>query len=117
MKHLKAGRKLKRTKDQRKALLKTMLGSLILYEKIITTEAKAKELKRLIDPIINTAKKSEKATAIRRLSQIIPKASAKKITGEFLKKFSSRNSGYTRVIKLSSRQSDDAKMSVIEFMD
>lgn len=121
MKHLKTGRKLGRVRNQRRALKKTLLGSLIMQGKIKTTEAKAKEIKPLIDKIINKAKQSKietkKVAVIRSLSAQIPAMAVKKITGEFLDKFSSRKSGYTRIIKLAPRKGDAAKIAIIEFVD
>jgi large subunit ribosomal protein L17 len=120
MQHKNATKEFGREKDQRKALWKTMLGSLIMREKITTTEAKAKELKSRIDKVINKSKKyktgNEKVTAIRELRKDLPEMAAKKITGEFLDKFEKRKSGYSRVIKLQPRKSDGAKMAVIEFV-
>lgn len=102
-------------------MFKTLLGSLIVHEKIKTTEAKAKEIKGMIDQIINLAKETrkegKKVSAIRNLNNQIPSVAVKKITGEFLEKFSRRNSGYTRVIKLPQRQADSASVAVIEFVD
>ncbi|MDQ1284000.1 MAG: large subunit ribosomal protein [Patescibacteria group bacterium] len=120
MKHLRSDRKLSRDKDQRKALFRTMLGSLIMHEKIETTEAKAKELRRKIDRIINKAKKTgdekKKLAIVRNLRTFIPAMAVKKITGEFLAKFEKRGSGYARIIKLAPRKSDGAKKAVIEFV-
>lgn len=120
MQHLRKGRKFGRVKNQREAMLKTLLGSLIMEEKIETTVAKAKEIKSLIDKIINKAKRTKtenrKLTAIRSLSNEIPAQAVKKLTGEFLGKFSDRDSGYARVIKLSPRKSDSARLAVIEFV-
>jgi large subunit ribosomal protein L17 len=101
--------------------MKTMLGSLIMREKISTTEAKAKELKNRIDPIVNKAKlagqsKEKKVAIMRYLVKYIPENAARKVTGDFIKKFDSRNSGYTRVIKLAPRKSDGARLAVIEFV-
>ncbi len=122
MKHLKKKRELGRVRKQRKALLKTLLGSLVVKEKIETTEAKAKEIKGLIDKIINKAKKYEKGPGgvaiIRSLNNLIPKMAVKKIVSpEFLEKFKSRNSGYTRIIRLERRKSDGAEMAIIEFVN
>lgn len=101
-------------------MFKTMLGSLIMREKIVTTEAKAKELKSKIDRIITKAKKAKaenkSLAAARDLKKYIPEMAIKKITGNFLDKFNSRSSGYARVIKLASRKSDGAKMAVVEFV-
>lgn len=120
MKHLKKGRKLGRVKNQRTALFKTLLGSLIMQEKITTTEAKAKEVKPMADKIINKAKlakdNDKKIAVLRDLRNEIPAMAVKKITGEFLEIFSKRKSGYTRIIKLPARQGDGAKMSIIEFV-
>ncbi|OGI29719.1 MAG: 50S ribosomal protein L17 [Candidatus Moranbacteria bacterium RIFOXYA12_FULL_44_15] len=120
MKHQKKARKLSRDKDQRKALFRTMLGSLIMHEKIETTEAKAKELKGKIDKIVNKAKKTKdekrKLAVSRDLRTLIPAMAVKKIIGEFLDKFEKRGSGYIRIIKLAPRKSDGAKKAVIEFV-
>lgn len=121
MKHQSKKKELGRTADQRKALMRTMLGSLIMEEKIETTQTKAKVLKDKIDRIISKAKKGQKEEskklAVRRdLKKYIPEMAIKKITGEFLKKFENRNSGYTRIIKLASRKSDNARLAVIEFV-
>ncbi|MFA6382984.1 MAG: 50S ribosomal protein L17 [Parcubacteria group bacterium] len=124
MQHLRKGRKFGRVKNQREAMLKTLLGSLIMEEKIETSEAKAKEIKGMIDKIVNKAKQTQidspaggkKLAAIRDLGNRIPAAAVKKMTGEFLSKFSGRTSGYTRIIKLSPRQSDSARIAIIEFV-
>ena len=121
MRHQNKGRELGRERAQRKALFKTMLGSLIMQEKIETTEAKAKELKNKIDRLINKAKKGKdpvrKLSVIRDLKKYIPNMAMRKLTGEFLDKFSNKNSGYTRIIKLATRKSDSARVAIIEFVD
>lgn len=121
MKHKKTGRKLSRERNQRRALIKTLLGSLILVEKITTTEAKAKEIRPVIDRMIAKAKKitgegKSKVAVIRELNNKMPAKATKKLVGDFLNKFEARNSGYTRIIKLPARKSDSAKMAVIEFV-
>lgn len=121
MRHQNKGRELGRERAQRKALFRTMLGSLIMQEKIETTEAKAKELKNKIDKLISKAKKTSnperKLAVIRDLKKYIPTMAVKKIMGEFLVKFEKRASGYTRIIKLAPRKSDSARMAIIEFVD
>jgi large subunit ribosomal protein L17 len=92
MQHLNKTKEFGRTASQRKALWRTMLGSLIMSEKIETTEAKAKELKNRIDKIINKAKKfpkeGEGRLAVRRdLKKDIPLLAVEKMMGEFLKEF------------------------------
>lgn len=121
MKHLVRGRKFSRVRKQRKALVKTLLGSLIMKEKITTTEAKAKEIKPIIDKIITKAKKmsvneTKKIAVIRDLRKELPLMAVKKLSGTFVDKFSGRSSGYTRIIKLMQRKSDGAKIAVIEFV-
>jgi large subunit ribosomal protein L17 len=98
-----------------------MLGSLIMREKIRTTEAKAKELKSKIDRIINKAKKTVRAdtkvAVIRDLRNSIPLMAINKITtADFIKKVSERNSGYARVIRLPRRKGDGARMAVVELV-
>lgn len=121
MQHKAKGRKLSRLKNQRRALLKTLMGSLILHEKIKTTEAKAKEVRPAIEAIIRLAKKvrsdeKKRVTVTRELLKKLPNKAVKKITGDFAGKFDSRTSGYARIIKLARRKSDGARMAVIEFV-
>lgn len=121
MKHQKKDRELGRPASQRKALLRSLLSSLIIKEKITTTEAKAKETKKKIDPLINKAKKFEdkakRAVVLRNLNNELSQNAVKKLTGEFLQRFAKRGSGYTRVVKLGSQRNDNAKMAIIEFVD
>ena len=122
MQHQRRGRKFKRVRSQRKALLKALIGNFILHEKMETTEAKAKEVKILIDRIINKAKKiqdaEKKVAVIRDLRTKLSSVVVKKLSGEdFIKRFSKRDSGYARVIKLAPRKSDNARMAMIEFVD
>jgi large subunit ribosomal protein L17 len=121
MKHKKTGRQLSRTRNQRQALMKTLLGSLILHERITTTEAKAKELKNNIDQVVNKAKvartdKDKEVATLRDLRKHIPKVAMEKIVGEFGTRFDGRESGFTRITKLEARKSDSARMAVIEFV-
>lgn len=121
MKHKHSGRVFGRERNQRRALLKTLLGSLVLRERITTTEAKAKEIKNFIDQIVNKAKAgrtdvSRRVTVIRELNCMIPAVAVKKLLGDFGARFDGRGSGYTRVVKLGERKSDSSKMAVIEFV-
>lgn len=101
-------------------MFKTLLGSFFMAEKIKTTEPKAKEIKPMIDRLINKAKvaadKSKKANVVRDLAKYLPEKAIVKITGDFLSKVEGRKSGYTRIIKLGARKSDGAKMAVIELV-
>lgn len=121
MNHLGRSRKFSRVKKQRLALLKTLLGSFIIKEKITTTEAKAKEIKPMVDKIITKIKKiskdeTKKVAVLRDLRTQLPLIAVKKLSGEFSAKFSARTSGYTRIIKMGQRKSDGAEMAVIEFV-
>lgn len=121
MRHQNKGRELGRISSQRKALFRTMLGSLIMHEKIETTEAKAKELKSKLDQLVNKAKKGKdplrKVAIARDLRKAIPLIAVKKLMGTFLERLEKRNSGYSRIIKLAPRKSDSARMAIIEFVD
>jgi large subunit ribosomal protein L17 len=121
MKHRKQGRILGRSRNQRRALVKTLLGSLIVHERITTTEAKAKEIKSFIDQVVNKAKEARnnperKVALLRQLNQQLPEMAAKKLSGDFSERFASRQSGYVRVVKLEPRKGDGARMAIIEFV-
>jgi large subunit ribosomal protein L17 len=119
MKHQVKGRKFSRIRKQRRALLKSLVESLIIKEKMTTTEAKAKELKGIIDKIITKAKKindETKVAVIRDLNRKVSPLAVKKLSGDFMKKREGRTSGYTRISKLGRRKGDSAKMAVIEFI-
>lgn len=120
MKHQKKRRKFGRVKKQRESLLSILLSNLILHEKIKTTEAKAKEIKGEIDGLINRAKgggiASGKVSVVRHLKSKISSVAVNKLQSDFLERFSERTSGYTRIIKLSPRQSDGARVAIIEFV-
>ena len=119
MNHQKSGRKFSRIRKQRRALIKSLVESLIIKEKMTTTEAKAKELKGIVDKVINKAKKinsADKVAVIRDLKKKISNQSIKKLSGDLIKRFEGRKSGYTKVSKLGRRKGDSAKMAVIEFV-
>lgn len=119
MKHCKSGRQFGRIASQRKALLSSMLNSLIIYERIETTEAKAKELKNKFDRIITKAKKvkDNEMELVRKLESELPMVAIQKVKNELLERMDGRNSGYTRVVKMSPRKSDGARKAIIEFVD
>jgi large subunit ribosomal protein L17 len=121
MKHRHSGRVLSRGRSQRKALLKTLLGSLIVHERITTTEAKAKEMKNFIDQIVNKAKVGRndaprRVAIIRELQGMLPEVAVKKLLSDFSARFEGRASGYIRVVKVDQRKSDSAHMAIIEFV-
>jgi len=115
MRKRKKGRKLHRKRDQRRALLKGLMRSLILYEKIKTTEAKAKEVRPLIEKMITKAKKGD-LSARRYLLRFFSKEIVKKLMEEIAPRYKERPGGYTRIFKLGPRKSDGAKMAIIELI-
>jgi large subunit ribosomal protein L17 len=117
MRHGLANKKLNRTSEHRKALLKNMLNSLIKYEQIKTTLPKAKFLKPQADKIITLGKKDNLQTIKRLVSQLQDKSSANKVKKTLSKRYEKRNGGYTRIIKAGFRYGDNAPMAIIEFVD
>ncbi|WP_415272502.1 50S ribosomal protein L17 [Candidatus Pelagibacter sp. Uisw_121] len=117
MRHGMANKKLNRTSEHRKALLKNMLNSLIKYEQITTTLPKAKFLKPQADKIITLGKKETLQTTKMLMSKLQDITSANKVKKTLSKRYVSRNGGYTRIIKAGFRYGDNAPMAVIEFVD
>ena len=109
------GRKFHRRKGPRLALLKNLAENLILYRKIVTTEAKAKELSVFIEKKITKAKKGD-ISSRRLLSKYFSPRIVKKLIEEIAPSFKQRRGGYTRIMKLESRKSDGAKMAIIELV-
>ena len=117
MRHAMANKKLNRTSEHRKALLKNMLNSLIKYEQITTTLPKAKFLKPQADKIITLGKKESLQTTKILMSKLQDKKSTNKVKKTLSKRYEKRNGGYTRIIKAGFRYGDNAPMAVIEFVD
>ena len=117
MRHGMANKKLNRTSEHRKALLKNMLNSLIKYEQITTTLPKAKFLKPQADKIITLGKKETLQTTKMLMSKLQDISSAHKVTKTLSKRYEKRHGGYTRIIKAGFRYGDNAPMVVIEFVD
>ena len=112
-----ANKKLNRTSEHRKALLKNMLNSLIKYEQIKTTLPKAKFLKPQADKIITLGKKNTLQTSKLLASKLQDLKSANKVKKTLSKRYEKRNGGYTRIIKAGFRYGDNAPMAIIEFVD
>ena len=117
MRHGMANKKLNRTSEHRKALLKNMLNSLIKYEQIKTTLPKAKFLKPQADKIITLGKKDTLQTSKMLVSQLQDSKSANKVKKTLSKRYEKRSGGYTRIIKAGFRYGDNAPMAIIEFVD
>ena len=117
MRHGISNKKLNRTSEHRKALLKNMLNSLIKYEQIKTTLPKAKFLKPQADKIITLGKKETLQTTKMLVSQLQDIKSANKVKKTLSKRYGKRKGGYTRIIKAGFRYGDNAPMAIIEFVD
>ena len=117
MRHGFANKKLNRTSEHRKALLKNMLNSLIKYEQIKTTLPKAKFLKPQADKIITLGKKETLQTTKMLVSKLQDIKSANKVKKTLSKRYQDRKGGYTRIIKAGFRYGDNAPMAIIEFVD
>mgnify|MGYP001470893490 FL=1 len=117
MRHGMANKKLNRTSEHRKALLKNMLNSLIKYEQIKTTLPKAKFLKPQAEKIITLGKKETLQTSKMLVSKLQNISSANKVKKTLSKRYEKRNGGYTRIIKAGFRYGDNAPMAIIEFVD
>ena len=112
-----ANKKLNRTSEHRKALLKNMLNSLIKYEQIKTTLPKAKFLKPQADKVITLGKKDNLHNTKILISQLQDTISANKVKKTLSKRYEKRSGGYTRIIKAGFRYGDNAPMAIIEFVD
>ena len=117
MRHRIGYKKLNRTSEHRKSLIKNMLNSLIKYEQIKTTLPKAKFLKPQADKIITLGKKDSLHNNKMLVSQLQDAKSAIKVKKTLSKRYEKRSGGYTRIIKAGFRYGDNAPMSIIEFID
>ncbi|HLR26253.1 MAG TPA: 50S ribosomal protein L17 [Fodinibius sp.] len=117
MRHLVKGRKLGRTASHRKATLSALAVSLLKEHKIVTTEAKAKELRPYVEPLITKAKDDNRHNRRQIFSKLKNKQVVSHLFDEVAQKAMDRPGGYTRVIKIGNRSGDGAKMAVIELVD
>ena len=117
MRHKLAGRKLNMDMSHRKALYRNLVTDLLNYEKITTTEAKAKEVRGLAEKMITLGKTGGLHSYRRTLSYIIDKKVADKVLSELAERYSERPGGYTRIIKLGPRLGDGAPMVKLELVD
>lgn len=102
--------------NERKALFKGLLSSLVMYEHIQTTEQKAKAIKGQADKLITTAKKGGTNLTSRLYTFLTPDA-AKKLTVEIAPRFADRNGGYTRLVRLGRRLSDNSSIVLMEWVE
>ena len=120
MRHLKKGRKLNRTASHRKALMSNMACSLIKHKHITTTLPKAKEVQKYVERLVTYAKKNNvhgRRLILKKVKGSYKKEIANTLIHEIAPNYESRSGGYTRIIKVGNRKNDDAKVSILEFVD
>ena len=116
MRHRKAGRKLGRTSSHRRAMMRNLVTSLLEHEKIITTDAKAKELRGVADKMITLGKRGTLHARRQALSFIRDNRVTQKVFEELSSRYTERAGGYTRIVKVGNREGDNALLSMIELM-
>jgi large subunit ribosomal protein L17 len=117
MRHKIAGRKLGRSSAHRKALFRNLVTDLLNYEKITSTEAKAKEIRSLAEKMITLGKKGGLTSRRQALAFILDEKIAAKVFDELAPRYAERPGGYTRLIKLGPRPGDGAPMARIELVE
>ena len=117
MRHRKSGRQLNRNSSHRKAMFKNMAVSLIEHEVIKTTVPKAKELKRVAEPLITLAKSDSVANRRLAFARTGSKAAVGKLFAELGPRYENRPGGYTRILKCGFRSGDAAPMAFVELVD
>ena len=117
MRHRKSGRKLNRTSSHRHAMFRNMTCSLVEHELIKTTLPKAKELRRVAEPLITLAKEDSVANRRLAFNRLRNKATVGKLFSELGPRFSERPGGYIRILKCGYRQGDQAPMAYVELVD
>lgn len=115
MRKRKKGRKLSRKRDVRRAFLKNLLEALFLQEKIVTTEARAKEIAPFAEKYITRAK-GRTVHDRRILSRVLSKKTVKKLIDEIAPQYETRRGGYTRITKIGFRKGNGARMAIIELV-
>jgi large subunit ribosomal protein L17 len=112
----KSGSKLGRTTSHKKAMLRNMATSIIKYEKIRTTDSKAREIKRVADKLVTLGKRGDLHARRQAASFVRDRAMVGKLFDELSARYRDRAGGYTRVIKVGCRIGDNAPMSIVEFV-
>ncbi len=116
MRHAKQGGKLSRTSAHRKAMMRNLVTSLLDHERVQTTDAKAKELRKLADRMITLGKRGDLHARRRALRVIRSKDVTSKVFDDLAERFRERPGGYTRVLKVGRRTGDCAPMSIVELV-
>lgn len=117
MRHSKSGRRLGRTTSHRIAMFRNMVTSLLNHERIITTDAKAKEIRSVAEKMITLGKRGDLHAQRQAAAYIREKSVVTKLFATLAPRYKERAGGYTRIIKLGQRQGDAASLSVIELVE
>lgn len=117
MRHRKSGRQLNRNSSHRKAMFSNMASSLVHHEVIKTTLPKAKELRRVIEPLITLAKEDSVANRRLAFARTRDKVTVGKLFNELGPRYTERPGGYTRILKCGFRAGDNAPMAYVELVD
>ena len=119
MRHLKDGRKLNRTASHRHALLSNLSCSLVKHKQIVTTLPKAKELRKFVERLVTYAKRGDvhgRRLIMKKIKGNLKKEISNILIHDIAPNYQDKSGGYTRIIKLSNRKNDNAKLSIIEFV-
>lgn len=117
MRHKKSGRKLGRDSSHRKAMFRNMTSSLVQHEQIKTTVPKAKELRRVVEPLITLAKEDNVANRRLAFNRVRDKATVGKLFGDIGPRFKDRPGGYLRILKTGPRPGDAAPMAIVQLVE
>lgn len=117
MRHHNGNRKLNRTSSHRAAMLRNMANSLLIHESIVTTLPKAKELRRVVEPLITLGKKPSLANRRLAFNRTRDRDVVVKLFDDLGERFISRNGGYIRILKCGFRQGDNAPLALVELVD
>lgn len=117
MRHRKSGRKLNRNSSHRQAMFRNMASSLLEHESITTTLPKAKELRRVVEPLVTLGKEDSVASRRLAFSRLRDKAMVGKLFTDIGPRFKERPGGYTRILKCGFREGDKAPMAIIELVE
>ncbi len=117
MRHRKSGRQLNRNSSHRQAMFRNMAASLVEHESIKTTLPKAKELRRVVEPLVTMSKEDNVAKRRLAFARLRDKAAVGKLFTDIGPRFQTRPGGYTRILKCGMRPGDNAPMAIIEFVE
>ncbi|MFH7320243.1 50S ribosomal protein L17 [Desulfurivibrio sp. D14AmB] len=117
MRHGKAGNRLSRTTPHRQAMVRNMVTSLLQHERIVTTTAKAKEVRKVADKMITLAKRGDLHARRQALSVVRDKQVVAKLFDSLVKEYMERQGGYTRIIRTGNRLGDAASMAILELVN